>query len=129
MRKHIFFRKIPDEEFLLKLLKCFGVESFGQDVTFTKEDLVKMGTVDQVTAMQEELQSYYIPCKARVYVVDLTPQKCITILRQILRLHTCCLFSNQKMKDGIKRVHYTIVWTNSPPHLKKKTENVVLSFV
>lgn len=128
MRKHIFFRKIPNEEFLLKLLECFGVSAFGQDVMFTKEDLVKMDTAGRMAALQEELYSYYIPCKARVYVADLTVPKCITVLRQILRLHTCCLFSNQKMKDGVKRVHYSIVWPDNPQRLKKRADTVVLSF-
>lgn len=128
MRKHIFFRRKPDEDFLLRLLNCFGVTEFGQDVTFTKEDLAKIDTVGRVQQIQEELRSYYIPCKARIYVADLTAQKCITILRQILRLHNIGLFSNQRMKDGVKRVHYTVAWPDYPSRLRHRADPTTLTF-
>lgn len=128
MRKHLFFRKIPDLAFLERLLKCYGVDHYGADITFTKEDLRNMHTLERVTELLDELRTYYIPCKAKVYLQNIDVQKCITILRQILRLHTCYLLSNQKMKNGQKVVLYTIVYPEKPQHLRKAETATVLTF-
>ena len=111
-----------------KLLKFFGIESYGADISFTKEDLRNIKTLDRVVALVPELYTYYIPCKAKVYLVDLDVQKCITVLRQIMRLHTVYLLSNQKMKNGIKSVYYVLVWPDRPNQLKKNETGTILTF-
>ncbi|KAG2424887.1 hypothetical protein HXX76_014045 [Chlamydomonas incerta] len=86
--------------------------------TFTKDDLRVRKTHDTIKDLAPELQTYYIPCKYNVYVatlldesipVDVRVKKCITVLRQILRMHSCYILSNQVMKYGEKKVHYTLV--------------------
>lgn len=129
MRKHLFFRKLPDQDVLNRLLLCFGIESYGQEVSFTKEDLKHINTRDKVNAMVPELNAYYIPCKARVYLTNITVPTCITILRQILRLFSCYLLSNQKMKHGTKQVHYTIMYPDKPLQLRKQEMPCILSFL
>ena len=128
MRKHLFFRKLPEKEVLDRLLLCFGIEEYGQEVSFTKEDLKRVGTLDKVQELLADLRNYYIPCKARVYLEEVTIPKCITILRQILRLYSCYLLSNQKMKHGTKQVHYMIMYPDKPSQLRKQETNCVLSF-
>ena len=128
MRKHLFFRKIPDLTFVEKLLNCFGIDAYGADITFTKEDLKNFKTLEHITCLLDELHTYYIPCKARVYLVNLDVQKCVTILRQIMRLHTVYLLSNQKMKNGLKSVYYTLIWPDRPQQLRKCDTGMVLTF-
>lgn len=128
MRKHIFFKKTPDKALLERLLLCFGIQFFGENITFTKEHLVKINTLDKVNSMVEELRQYYIPCKARLYLEDLTVPKCITILRQILKLHMCYIMSIQKMKFGIKSVYYTVMWPDNNTSIKKQIAPCVLDF-
>lgn len=128
MRKHLFFRKIPDQLFLERLLKCYGIPHFGADITFTKDDLRNIHVQEKVIQLLDELRTYYIPCKAKVYLQDISVQKCVTILRQILRLHTCYLLSNQKMKNGQKVVLYTIIYPDKPQQLRKAEATTTLSF-
>jgi hypothetical protein len=104
------------------------VDLWGSDTTFTKEDLRNRGTVEKVSALLSELKTFYIPCKARVYLVDIDEQKCITILRQIMRLHSVYLLSNQRMRCSIKAVHYVLVWPNKPQQLRKNETHTVLTF-
>lgn len=128
MRKHIFFKKTPDRALFEKLLKCFGIQQFGESVSFTKEHLVLIKTLDKFKELVDELRQYYIPCKARIYLEDLTVQKCITVLRQILRLYSCYLMSIQKMKFGVKSVYYSVNWPDSQCFLKKQSAPCVLDF-
>lgn len=119
---------MPDKEFLTRLLLCFGVEYFGHDISFTKEHLIKINTIVKVINLVDELTTFYIPCKARLYLHDLTVQKCITILRQILKLHSCYIMSIQKMKFGVKSVYYTIMWPETGSFLKKEGPPYVVTF-
>ena len=114
--------------FVEKLLKCFGIMHYGADVSFTKDDLRNMKTLDMVTALLPELHTYYIPCKAKVYLVNLDVPKCVTILRQIMRLHTVYLLSSQKMRNGVKSVFYVLVWPDRPQQLRKCEADTTLSF-
>lgn len=128
MRKHIFFKKIPDKGMLERLVACFGILFFGENISFTKDQLLVMGTLEKVCELVNDLRQHYIPCKARLYLENLNIQKCITILRQILKLHSCYLSSIQKMKFGTKRVYYTIIWPDNSTFIKKQVSPCILSF-
>lgn len=128
MRKHIFFKKTPDKALFERLLNCFGIEQIGDNVSFTKEHLVMIKTLDKFKELVDELRQYYIPCKARIYLENLTVPKCITVLRQIMRLYSCYMMSIQKMKFGVKSVYYTIIWPDSQCNLKKQASPCVLTF-
>ena len=62
---------------------------------FTKEDLENLNIVDKINEIKEKLEIYYLPCKAKMYLKDLTEKKCITILRQFLKY----IDYNLKMKE------------------------------
>jgi hypothetical protein len=128
MRKHLFFKRLPEREILDRLLECFGIKDFGAEISFTKEELKRINTLEKIAGIVTELHEYYIPCKARVYLENMTLPKCITILRQILRLYSCYLLSNQKMKHGSKQVHYTIMYPDMPSQLRKQDTPCILSF-
>ena len=113
MRRHLFFgQSLPSSEFEA-ILKVFGVECVGDATQFTRDDLAARNIVHEVQHILPMLEKYYIPCKARMYLTNLDAQKCITILRQVLRLKGCCLLSQQRMRHGQKRVEYTVVWSEA----------------
>lgn len=135
--KHLFFKKTPDVAFVDRLLQKFGVEGVNHVATFTKDDLKARGTHETIKELAPELRAYYIPCKYNVYVAtllddsipaDVRVKKCITVLRQILRMHSCYILSNQVMKYGEKKVHYTLVWPDRPQQMIKHLAPVVVEF-
>ena len=49
-----------------------------------------------------EIEKYYIPCKSKKYLTDINEKKCITILRQFLKIHNHTLNSKEKYVKGKK---------------------------
>lgn len=135
--KHLFFRRVPDLAFVERLLAVYGVHGLNAPAVFTKDDLRARNTPELIKPFVEELRGYYIKCKFRVYVeplleegasIDVCVKKCITLLRQILRLHSVYVLSNQVMKFGEKKVHYTIMWPDRPHHMLKNESDVTVRF-
>lgn len=135
--KHLFFKRVPDLQFVERLLQAYNIPGLNSPAVFTKDDLRARNTPELIMPLVEELKGYYIPCKFRVYVaplhddtvdVDVRVKKCITLLRQILRLHSVYMLSNQVMKFGEKKVHYTIMWPDRPHHMLKTESDVTVSF-
>jgi hypothetical protein len=135
--KHLFFKRVPDLHFVERLLKAYGIENINTTTIFTKDDLRMRNTHEAVKEFIDDLKHYYIPCKYKVYVeclldnnisIESRIKKSITLLRQILRLHSCYILSNQVMKFGEKKVHYTIMWPEKPSHMIKQENDVTISF-
>ena len=59
------------------------------------------------------LDIHYLECKKQIYFKDLTDKKCITILRQILRLYNYSVKSSEKYADSRKYILYTVIY-NKP---------------
>ena len=51
------------------------------------ENIVEEIEFEEISILEikEKLEIYYLPCKAKMYLKDLTEKKCITILRQFLK--------------------------------------------
>lgn len=90
------YRSHIPEDLIIRVVKCFGFESLDSEYMFSKADLSKNDTVTKVLLLREELIQYYLPCKARLYLNNININKCITILRQILKLNGMHLVSKQK---------------------------------
>ena len=58
-----------------------------------------------------QLEPYYIPCKARLYIYNnpFTPAHAITILRQVLKVHSHTLKASEKTRGGEKTIWYQIL--------------------
>ena len=74
--------------------------------------------------MIPELQKYYIPCKSKKYLNQLNEKKCITILRQFLKIHNHTLNSKERYIKGKKQLFpfniiladpFAIKFINPPP--------------
>jgi hypothetical protein len=128
MRKNQLFKKIPDKEYVLKIMKLFGIKGFEDKRFFTRKDLDKLNTLENIKECLPELREYYLRCKADKYLDELTTKTCITVLRQLLRHYNYKIVSREKYSEGSKHLIYnlkSIEPTNSQ-HLVK--EDVTIDF-
>jgi hypothetical protein len=109
MKINQLFIKQVDMDLVLRLLTCFGLKDLNDKRMFCKYDLESIGTVKQIESMMDEISEYYLPCKAKVYLTDLTEKKSLTILKQIIRLHGYFLKSKEKTFNNRKVMFYTLI--------------------
>ena len=84
--KYQLFQQMPDEKFLLKLLICYDITDINDNKEFSKCDLIDLQIINRIEDLIPELVLYYLPCKYEMFLNNITINKCITILRQVLRL-------------------------------------------
>lgn len=109
MKIHQLFTKKVEVELLLRLLKCFGLKDLNDKRLFCKNDIVQNNTVGKMNEMKSVLESYYLPCKAKIYLEEVTDKRVITILKQVLRLHGYYLVSKEKNVNNKKIIFYHLV--------------------
>ena len=122
------FKKKPQKELVEKVLNIFGLSSFDDSKNFTKKDLENIDTLNNILSIRDLLEEYYLPCKKKVYLDNLTLKKCITILRQLVKLYDYILKSNEKYIKGEKIIIYYIVPISMKTQNNKIEKNCVISF-
>ena len=127
--KNQLFKVSPDLKITEKILKNFGINDINDNHSFTKENLGDLKTVDKMNEMLDELNKYYLPCKSKIYLVELNEKRCITILRQFLKNHNHTLISKERYSKGKKSLFYQVI----PKQIDMLTQNrdiekVVISF-
>jgi len=70
--KNQLFRNIPDLKITLELLSFFGLNSLKDVHSFNKQNLVDLKTTAKFTENIDRISKYYIPCKSRIYLSNLT---------------------------------------------------------
>lgn len=88
------FKEIPSEEIITEVLQQYGISHLNEE--FTMNDLSKMNIVDKITNLKPLLSKYYINCKYKLFLTNITNKKCLTILRHFLRIKDCSLKSKEK---------------------------------
>ena len=127
--KNQLFRISPDMEITENILKLFGIKDIHDNHSFTRENLIDLKTVENMNGLSEELFKYYIPCKSKKYLVNLNEKKCITILRQFLKIHNYTLISKEKYVKGNKQLFYQVIPQQIDQLTKdREAEKVILSF-
>ena len=84
--------------------------------------------MNNILSIRDLLEEYYLPCKKKVYLDNLTLKKCITILRQLVKLYDYILKSNEKYIKGEKIIIYYIVPISMKTQNNKIEKNCVISF-
>jgi hypothetical protein len=107
----LFKEKVP-EDLLQDILSAFGLRDIHDDSCFSKAHLEGIDTLEKMKRLRDSLIRYYLPCKAKVYLNAMTLSKCITILRQILKLYQVKMISKQKYINYRKKTIYMIVKNN-----------------
>ena len=101
------FRIKPDINIVNDVCKLFGLNNIYDTTPFTKEDLLRLDTINKLNNF-ELLKQYYIPCKYRKYFDNVNINRCITILRQLLKLYNLKLFRTEKFINSKKLLVYNI---------------------
>ena len=122
------FKNMPERSFVITLINLYGIEDFDDDKYFTKKTLEKLNTIEKINDMRDKLNEYYIDCKSKTYLTDITLKRCIVILRQFLRCHGYTLFSKEKFVKGEKQTIYKIVKLDKEVVVPKKKEKIIVSF-
>ena len=130
MVKDQLFKNKPDLNLVIDIIKLYGLNDFSDTKLFTKENLQDLNTVEKLNNHIERLREYYLPCKAKKYLVNLDEKKSITILRQLLKQHGHNLLAKEKFIKGIKYNFYQIIqYSNKKLDTEKLIDDrIVLSF-
>lgn len=126
--KNQLFKVSPNIEITEKILENFGIKGVDDNHSFTRENLIDLNTVENINDMYDELVRYYIPCKAKKYLVDLNEKKCITILRQFLKIQNHTLMSKEKYIQGKKILYYQVIPLQIDIKTNRDSDKVVISF-
>ena len=122
------FKNMPERSFVITLINLYGIEDFDDAKYFTKKTLEKLNTIEKINDIRDKLSEYYIDCKSKTYLQDITLKRCIVILRQFLRCHGYTLFSKEKFVKGEKQTIYKIVKLDKEVVIPKKKEKIIVSF-
>ena len=109
MKLNQLFYDIPPIEVINKVLSAFGLSSMSDSKEFNKNDLINNDTVAKIVELIPDLALYYLPCKANIYLTDITIKRTITILSQHLRLYEYRLSRDERIVDGKKDIFYRII--------------------
>lgn len=109
MKINQLFTRRVDLDVVLQLVKCIGLSGLDDSKNFTRYDLARVNAVTQVYAMVEVLRQYYLPCKAKLYLTEITDKKIITIVKQVLRLHNYSMLAKEKNHGNKKVIVYRVV--------------------
>ena len=101
------FKLIPKINILYDILRCFGLKELNDKKYFSRDDLIKMNSVNKLKLLK--LDKYYLPCKAKIYLYNINEKKIITILRHFLRVFNYKLFSTEKYINKKKIIIYHII--------------------
>lgn len=104
------FRKPVELAMVIRLLNCFGLRGLDDRRSFCKLDLCQMETLKKLETegVLPDLREFYLPCKARVYLDNITEKKAITVLKQVLRLHKHLLITRERNVSNHKVIFYNV---------------------
>ena len=127
MPKNQLFKIVPDLQIIQAILEAFGLDDIEDTRIFTKEHMKDIDTVQKISDLKERLEEYYIPCKSKKYLTDLNEKKCITILRQFVKIHHYKCIGMEKSIKGNKKMTYRLFYSNKILKSPVKKNNI-LSF-
>ena len=127
--KNQLFLISQDMQITESILHLFGIKDITDNHSFTRVNLIDLKTVEKMNELSEELNKYYIPCKSKKYLTELNEKKCITILRQFLKIHNHTLISKERYIKGNKHLFYQVIPQQIDMLTKnRESEKVILSF-
>ena len=130
MVKNQLFRVLPDIDIINILLESVGLSSLDDTNFFTKETINELKTIEKFNEIKDKLDSYYLPCKSKVYLTVINDKKCITIIRQFIKVHNYTLISKERYINRKKLCVYRLIKLDDKPKLAPKSskKDIVISF-
>ena len=131
MLKNQLFKIIPNSQIIQIVLDAFGLDNLKDTRLFTKNHMNDMNTVDKIIKLQDKLKEFYFPCKSKIYLKNIDEKKCITILRQFVKIHNYKCIGMEKSIKGKKTMTYRLLYSKddflkSPQ--SKEVKGYILSF-
>jgi len=127
MKLNQLFYEIPPIEIIEKLMSAFGLSNINDTKEFNKNDLISNHTASKIIELIPDLALYYLPCKANIYLTNITEKRSITILSQHLRLYDYRLSRDERIIDGKKDIFYRVQQIKDTK-LQINNENNCVSF-
>ena len=109
MKINQLFRKKVDIDTLMMVMRCFGLTGLTDKRSFCRSDLMDIHTVTNLHDMVSTLEEFYMPCKSKVYLENLTEKRAITVLKQMLRIHGYFLASSERNSNNRKVIYYRLM--------------------
>lgn len=131
MKINQLFTQKVGTDLLIKLLSCFGLRNLQDKRMFSKCDMAQLNTVQLLSTLVPELEIFYLPCKAKIYLAGLTEKKALTVLKQVLRLHGYHLLSQEKNMNNKKVIFYRLISETekqNSQHMKQFQVTNILTF-
>tara|TARA_B110000495_G_C22600886_1_gene359378 strand:+ start:232 stop:618 length:387 start_codon:yes stop_codon:yes gene_type:complete len=109
------FKTKPTIDIIIKICSFFGIDlnNIDKKNSFTKKELEDINLQDNFNEIKLLLTHFYLPCKTKIYLENITIKKCITILRQILKLYNYTVISCEHYNNSKKYIVYTIKYNIS----------------
>ena len=129
--KDQLFKIKPELIFINEFIKIYGLNNITDTNLFTKQNLIDLKTIDAINEMLPELNKYYLPCKSKLFLKNIDEKKCITILRQFLKIHNYNVSTKEKCIKGVKYNFYQIIpFSNNKinTNVKEQDRSIVISF-
>lgn len=115
------FTRIPSDNELKKILKCYGLTNLDEDINITYLSLKIHNTINNLYLILDILIDIYLPCKYN-FISELTEKRTITILRQLTKL-----YNYRVCKYSINKISYYKIESNKIQNIKIKN-NVKIIF-
>jgi hypothetical protein len=114
------FSEPPPRDLIMKVLNNIGFDDLNDEREISIFDLSDNATKVEMRKLVPDLEEYYIPCKASIYLRNLTEKKCITICRQLLKIINYTFITREKYIKTKKYTMYKLIPIN-----KKKTHDML----
>ena len=105
MSKNQLFNNLPPYELVEKILDHFVKPSF--NTNFSRKD-IESKNILKIKNDLDELSTYYIPCKKKIYFKNINSKNIFKILRQILKVYNYKINAVEKYSNGKKYLLYNL---------------------
>lgn len=122
------FKNKPPLSLINELIKGYGLEDINDTKFFSRRDLEINKVVEFMNDFKEKISEYYLPCKKKIYFTDINSRKCITILRQCIKLYNYNLIGKEKYIKSEKIIIYKISPNGNKIIENKKSKGCIISF-
>ena len=128
--KNQLFTETPDLDFLNKFLNLYGINNLEDSVEFSKYELIDLNIVDKIEDLIPELVMYYLPCKYEMFLTNMNVNKCLTILRQIIKLYNYELKKREHVQNKKKSIYYHLNKINNTNiKINNNKSKCILNFI
>lgn len=101
------FRKPLTSELLMIIKKIYKIKNLNNH-QFNKKKILEYNTIEQLELFYFYISKFYLPCKAKIFLENITINRTVTILKQILKEFNYTVSATEKYDKNKKYTHYRI---------------------